>query len=101
MHESHIKNYIVPSIGHRRLDQIKTMHIVDFMDSLEKDGIRKDGKSGGLSSSTRYDVFKVLKAWKLIKVDPTEDLDPLKPKKCNFMIQKQLRNALKLFIRLI
>lgn len=51
------------------------MHIVDFMDSLEKDGIRKDGKPGGLSSSTRYDVFKVLKAmfkiavkqWKLIK----------------------------------
>ncbi|MCY8911737.1 N-terminal phage integrase SAM-like domain-containing protein [Bacillus atrophaeus] len=79
MHESHIKNYIVPAIGHRRLDQIKTMHIVDFMDSLEK-----DGKPGGLSSSTRYDVFKVLKAmfkiavkqWKLIKVDPTEDLDP-------------------------
>ncbi|MCY8879915.1 hypothetical protein MOD64_02520 [Bacillus spizizenii] len=60
------------------------MHIVDFMDSLEKDGIRKDGKPGGLSSSTRYDIFKVLKAmfkvavkqWKLIKVDPTEDLDP-------------------------
>ncbi|MGC1137750.1 site-specific integrase [Bacillus sp. B38] len=84
MHESHIKNYIVPSIGHRRLDQIKTMHIVDFMDSLEKDGIRKDGKAGGLSSSTRYDIFKVLKAmfkvavkqWKLIKSDPTEDLDP-------------------------
>ncbi|MEC1543041.1 hypothetical protein [Bacillus halotolerans] len=36
MHESHIKNYILPAIGHRRLDQIKTMHIVDFMDSLKK-----------------------------------------------------------------
>lgn len=84
MHLSHLKNYIIPALGHLKLDQIRTMHIVEFMDSLEKDGIRIDGKTGGLADSTRRDIYKVLKSmfnvavkqWKLISVNPLERLTP-------------------------
>ncbi|KJH55806.1 tyrosine-type recombinase/integrase [Bacillus licheniformis] len=84
MHLSHLKNYILPALGHLQLDQIRTMHIVDFMDSLEVDGIRKDGKAGGLADSTRRDIFNVLKAmfnvafkqWKLINANPMDGLTP-------------------------
>lgn len=52
-----IKNHILPMFQHLRLDQIKPMHIVNFI----SDGNRKDGGKGGLSSSTILHVYRVLR----------------------------------------
>ena len=45
-----LNNTIIPVFGHMRIEQIKTIHILDYLNSLKKDGARKDGKEGGLSS---------------------------------------------------
>jgi integrase len=59
---------ILKEFGHMKLDQIKTMHIVTFLDSLE-----------GLSSATikfHYrvlkDILKRAKEWKMIKENPVD-----------------------------
>lgn len=76
-YEFPLKNFIIPVFGHLRLEQIKTIHVIDYLNSLKKDGVRKDGKPGGLSSSSiQYhhrilkDIFKRAVEWKLIKESP-------------------------------
>lgn len=55
-YEQNLKNRILPALGHLKLDETKPLHIVDYLQSLEQDGGRKDGKVGGLSSGTiQYD----------------------------------------------
>lgn len=60
-----------------KLDQIKTIHIVSFLDSLTKDGARQGFRKGKLASGTIEINHRVLKnifsravEWKLIKVNP-------------------------------
>ncbi|MFI8650701.1 tyrosine-type recombinase/integrase [Bacillus velezensis] len=81
-HSGHLRNHILPAFGYKKIDKIKTLHIVDFIDDLAKDGARKDGKPGGLGDRTILDVFQTLQAmfktateeWKLIKENPMEGL---------------------------
>lgn len=42
----HLKNHITPMFGHMRIDQIKPLHVVTFLDKLSEPGARKDGKEG-------------------------------------------------------
>lgn len=72
-----LKNHINPIFGHRKLSDIKSIHIVDFIEKLQQDGGRADGKKGGLSStSARYihrvikDIFDRAVEWKVIGVNP-------------------------------
>lgn len=48
----HLDKRIIPALGHIKIDKIKPMHLYDFLDNLKEDGIRKDGKPGGLSPAT-------------------------------------------------
>ncbi|HDR7252620.1 TPA: site-specific integrase [Bacillus pacificus] len=81
----YIDSRIIPSLGHLRLDQIKPVHLMDFLESLEKE--RKDGKKGGLSVETiRYNhrvlknIFSRAVEWEFIKVNPMEHVPKLKAK---------------------
>lgn len=85
IYEQSLKNRILPAFGHLRLDEIKPLHILDYLQSLEQDGSRKDGKSGGLSSGTIQYDHKILKnifsravEWKIIKSNPAASVK--KPK---------------------
>jgi len=76
-----IKNHIMPAFKNMKLDAIKTMHIINLLDSLHNDEARKDGKPGPLADSSIYQVDKVLRnifqravEWKLIKQHPMKDL---------------------------
>lgn len=71
----HINNHIIPNLGHMRLDQLKPMHVVNFMDSL------KDK----LSPRTIQDVHRILRNvmsravdWQIIKSNPLDNVK--KPK---------------------
>ncbi|WP_255283607.1 site-specific integrase [Priestia megaterium] len=82
----HLKNRIIPFFGEMRLEKIKPLHILDFLKSLEKEGLRKDGKKGSLSSSTIEYNHRILKnilnravEWKLIQNNPMENIK--KPKR--------------------
>ncbi|MCP3031952.1 site-specific integrase [Halobacillus sp. A1] len=76
-----IKNYLIPQFGHMRLDEIKTIHIINYLNSLENDGMRMDDKEGGLSDSSILYHYRVLrnvfsraKEWGIIKNNPVENV---------------------------
>ncbi|MCG6199584.1 Arm DNA-binding domain-containing protein, partial [Anoxybacillus sp. LAT_38] len=58
-YDSYLKNHILPVFGHLRIDQVKTIQIVNFFDKLAEPGMRKDG--GVLSSTTRRYIYRVLR----------------------------------------
>ncbi|MEC0233683.1 site-specific integrase [Paenibacillus kribbensis] len=77
----HLKNHIIPTFGHMRIDQIKPLHVVTFLDKLSEPGARKDGKEGGLSGTSRRFTHRVLKdildravEWKIIKNNPVSEV---------------------------
>ncbi|MDR5566990.1 site-specific integrase [Paenibacillus larvae] len=85
VYESCLKNRILPAFGHLRLGEVKPIHVIDFLDLLGKNGKRKDGKDGTLSSSSIQYHYRVLKnifsravEWKIIKHNPIADIQ--KPK---------------------
>lgn len=72
-----IKKRILPNYGHMKLVDIKTIHIVNFVDDLKKNGKRLDGKKGKLSSSSIANCYRAFNnilsraaEWKLIKENP-------------------------------
>lgn len=74
----YIAEQILPFFGHMRLDQIKTIHAVNFMSSRS----RKDGSDKPLATNTLMNIYKALKSvldaahqWKLINPNPMEGVD--------------------------
>jgi integrase len=72
-----LKNRILPIYGHMKLSDIQTIHVINFMNDLKKDGKRLDGKEGSLSESTMANCFRAFDnimsraaEWKLIKENP-------------------------------
>ncbi|WP_102274049.1 site-specific integrase [Cytobacillus massiliigabonensis] len=70
---SHIKNHILPAIGHMMLIQIKPMHIINLLDKAK----RADGSDKLLSERTKQDIYLALRniferavEWKIIKDNP-------------------------------
>ncbi|MBN2980158.1 tyrosine-type recombinase/integrase [Cohnella algarum] len=73
----HLKNHILPRIGHFEIQTINTMKLVNMMSDIKKAGSRKDGKEKPLSPGTvRYihrvakNVFSRAAEWGLIKENP-------------------------------
>ena len=78
---SHIKNHIIPAIGHMRLDQVKPLHIINLLNEMK----RKDGSKDPLSERTKQDTYLTIRNiferavdWKIIKESPV--LTVKKPK---------------------
>ncbi|GIO50224.1 tyrosine-type recombinase/integrase [Paenibacillus azoreducens] len=70
-YNGHLKKHIVPYFENKRLQDIKTMHCVDFMETLVN-----------YSISMQLCIYTILKSvfgraqqWKSIKVDPMEGVD--------------------------
>ncbi|WP_434011189.1 hypothetical protein [Peribacillus simplex] len=68
---------MLPKFGHLKIDKINTLQILDFVDKLQEDGARGDGKPGALSSATVEkhhrifrNIFKRAVEWKVIKESP-------------------------------
>lgn len=78
-----LKHRILPKYGHFKLEDIKTIHIVNFINDLKKDGQRLDGKEGKLSASSILNCYKAFnnilscaKRWKLISDNPAIGAKP-------------------------
>ncbi|AXF39444.1 integrase [Paenibacillus phage Wanderer] len=72
-----IESRIMPVFGHKNLEDIRTLHIVTFINDLSKSGARKDRKDDVLSASTIQYIHRVFKnilcravEWQLIKNNP-------------------------------
>lgn len=57
---SRLNAHILPAFGHLRLDQIKTIHLVDFMNDLHNTEARKDSHEQKLPGSTILNIYKPL-----------------------------------------
>ncbi|MEK4381134.1 tyrosine-type recombinase/integrase [Aeribacillus sp. FSL K6-2848] len=87
VYDQHLATHIIPSFGHMRLDDIQTMHVVDFLAYLKTPEARKDGKPGTLGNGTQRDILKVLRnvlniavEWKFIAQNPCDGVRwPKKP----------------------
>lgn len=84
-YDSNLKTRILPYFQHLKLEEIKPLHIVNFLEQLEKEGSRGDKKSGGLASGTIEIQHRILKnilkravEWRIIKRNPVNDVQ--KPK---------------------
>lgn len=97
----HIKTHINPVFGHLQLSQIKTIHVVSFINDLEKS--RKDGKGGTLSSSTVLYIYKVLKSvldratdWRLISRNPMDGTKQpkIEKRKMKFYEENEARDVI-------
>ncbi|WP_409341048.1 tyrosine recombinase XerC [Paenibacillus sp. MBLB4367] len=73
----HTNRRILPYFGHMHLDQIKTMHINDYLEYLRSPAARLDGKGKPLGSATLVYNYRVLRSifskaveWRVIKDNP-------------------------------
>lgn len=55
-----LETRILPAFQHFQLDEIQPIHIIEFLEELEKDGARSDGKKGKLASSTIFYYYRIL-----------------------------------------
>lgn len=98
-----IKQRILPIFGNKRVDQITTFHILNFLEDLGKDGVRSDGSKGGLSSASIQFYHRVLKniftrcvEWKVIKENPVSSIKKPKvqSKKARVFTEEQVKELM-------
>jgi integrase len=83
-----LNSRILPSLGHIKLDQLRPQHIIEFEAMLRQDGIRQDGKPGGLSRRTILQHHRIMSSilndamqWQLIYSNPVARVKPPKIEK--------------------
>lgn len=83
-----LESRILPSMGHLKLEQIRPVHLIEFYKNLQEDGIREDGKPGGLSAKTILYHHRVISSilndaveWQLIPFNPASRVKPPKVQK--------------------
>lgn len=59
-YSGHIRLHIKPKLENYLLTVLNDTIIQDFINKLYEDGARKDGKAGGLSEETVFDIFKII-----------------------------------------
>lgn len=79
---------ILPALGHLRILKIKPTHLLEFYNNLQENGIRNDGKEGGLSPTTIlhhhrliHAIFQSAVSWQMIYTNPADYVKPPKVKK--------------------
>lgn len=89
-----LNTHILPVFGHRYLEQIKTIHIIDFINHLEDKGLK--------DSSVLY-IYKVLKSiidkaveWEFIVKNPLDGVrqPKVQKKKMKFLDEKQAQKVI-------
>ncbi|MEN6350517.1 MAG: tyrosine-type recombinase/integrase [Syntrophomonas sp.] len=85
-----LEKIILPAIGHVKLDQLDPTDLMDLWANLREDGMRGDGKPGGMGIDTMETIYKVISSlyshaveWKLVDKDqnPCPAAKPPKPLK--------------------
>lgn len=95
---------ILPAMGHMKIEKIKPLHLVEFYKNLQEDGIRKDGKAGGLSAQTIKHHHRLIHAifetavneWHLLSYNPAANIKPPKvqKKEAKFYEEKDIQALL-------
>lgn len=88
-YEDELNSKILPNLGDIPLNELNPTDISKFLNTLLKDGVRKDGRKGGYSNRTIQLQLQILNVmlnhaviYKLLKENPSKDLTP--PKNINY-----------------
>lgn len=80
-----LETRILPAMGHLRMEQIKPLHLLEFYAGLQKDGVRTDGRPGGLSERTILHHHRLISAmlqdaveWQVLPFNPASRVKPPK-----------------------
>jgi len=80
-----LEGRVLPAMGHLKLEKIRPGHLLEFYANLQEDGIRADGKPGGLSDKTILYHHRVISSilndavqWQLIPSNPASRVKPPK-----------------------
>lgn len=68
-YKGYLECRILPAFGHKNITKVKPIDIYDFMNNLKEDGIRKDGKPGGLSNAAIQKYFHIISSMFTFAVD--------------------------------
>ncbi len=84
-YEEMLNSRVIPALGNFTLSQLRPLHVLEFLNSLRKDGVRLDGKPGGLSESTIRHHYRMLSSmfstaeeWGLVNQNIVARLKPPK-----------------------
>ena len=74
-----ISRFILPSLGHKKMTEIKPHTIASFANELSQDGAKQNGKSGGYSKASIRKITAVLSSilrtateWEVIPSNPCD-----------------------------
>lgn len=79
---------VYPAMGHLAVEKITPVHVMEFYSNLQEEGIRLDGKLGGLSDNTILYHHRIISSimqdavqWQVIPSNPASRVKPPKVKK--------------------
>lgn len=83
-----LESRIFPAMGHLKVEKITPVHLMKFYANLQEDGVREDGKKGGLSEKTILQHHRIISSilqdavqWQVIPANPASRVKPPKVKK--------------------
>lgn len=83
-----LENYILPRFENKKLNEIKPIHVVNFLHDVSLPGAAISGRKKSLSDATLYEIDKTMRVvlnkaveWQLIKNSPMEGLSRPKVRK--------------------
>lgn len=83
-----LSSRVLPAMGHLQVEQIKPFHLMEFYANLQEDGVREDGKPGGLSPKTILQHHRIISSilndaveWQVIPFNPASRVKPPKVQK--------------------
>lgn len=74
-YEYYLDERILPALGHKKIDKVKPTDLLDFYANLQENGIRKDGKPGGLSPATIRKYHQILSSMFAFAIDSLKELE--------------------------
>ncbi len=100
---------IIPYFGNTQLKRINETQILAFLEELQIDGERHDGRRGKLASASIFKFFRILRAmlnravaWHYLTENPCNRIEPEERPKPNYKARKILqKNELAEFLKVV
>lgn len=92
-YKARLEKRVLPALGHLKLEQIKPLHVSDFLRNLQEDGMRLDGKKGGMGADSIIQchrvlssIFKLAVQFQIVQDNPCLRAKPPRPPKRNLAV---------------
>ena len=82
-YKNHLNNRILPAIGHIDINKLQPSHIISFINNLQNNRKRFDGREGEVTNEAIRYSFRILSSmlndavhWQIIPNNPCEKVEP-------------------------